>query len=44
MREFWGQYGQVLMAVIGGGIGVSSAILTMQLLKPVFMSVLSNMM
>lgn len=44
MRELFGQYGQMIMAVVGGSIGLASALLTIQLLKPVFISVLNNMM
>lgn len=44
MREFFEQYGQVITTVIGGNIGMASAILTIQLLKPVFVTILDNMM
>ena len=44
MRELFGQYGQMLTGVIGGSIGLASAVLTIQLLKPVFISILNNMM
>ena len=44
MRELIGQYGQMIMGVIGGSIGLASAVLTIQLLKPVFISILNNMM
>lgn len=44
MRELLSQYGNLMMALIGGGTGIGLAFLVFRLLQPLFSDVVSNLM
>lgn len=44
MRELLSQYGNVLLALAGGSVGIGLALLVFRLLQPVMSDVLTNLM
>lgn len=44
MRELLGQYGNLLLSILGGSVGIGFAILVFQLLQPLMADVLTNLM
>lgn len=44
MRELIGQYGNFLLAILGGSLGIGLAILVFRLLQPVMADVVTNLM
>lgn len=44
MREILSQYGNFLLALVGGGLGVGFAFLVLQFIKPIMEDVLLNLM